>query len=76
MKTVAALLLVGMLILWAELPTGSAWSCPPVRFTCAMHNPPNKCYADWHCPQGKKCCRSFCGLRCISRPPSVPISYV
>uniref|UniRef100_A0A8C3QAE5 Uncharacterized protein n=1 Tax=Geospiza parvula TaxID=87175 RepID=A0A8C3QAE5_GEOPR len=90
MKAVAALLLVGMLILWAELPTGrrcpgtrhgeeklrgssprrpslprsqpvpsaagSAWSCPPVRFTCALHNPPNQCFVDRHCPRGKKCC--------------------
>uniref|UniRef100_A0A8C0U6Z8 WAP domain-containing protein n=1 Tax=Cyanistes caeruleus TaxID=156563 RepID=A0A8C0U6Z8_CYACU len=66
MKTVAALLLVGMLILWAELPTGrrypgmryGAWSCPPVRFTCALHNPRNQCLLDRHCPRGKKCCQS------------------
>ncbi|GAB0197255.1 potassium voltage-gated channel subfamily S member 1 [Grus japonensis] len=29
MKTVAALLLVGMLILWTELPTGCFWPSPP-----------------------------------------------
>ncbi|NXS50306.1 ELAF protein, partial [Balaeniceps rex] len=75
MKSVAALLLVGMLILWTELPTGSAWSCPPVRITCAMANPPNKCYIDQQCPRYKKCCPSFCGMRCISRPPSLPVSY-
>ncbi|KAM6053055.1 caltrin-like protein 2 [Theristicus caerulescens] len=76
MKSVAALLLVGMLILWTELPTGSAWTCPPVHITCAMVNPPNKCYTDWHCPPNKKCCPSFCGRRCISRPSSPPLTYV
>ncbi|NWU94694.1 ELAF protein, partial [Upupa epops] len=71
MKTVVALLFVGMLILWTDFPTGtSAWSCPPVRFTCAMLNPPNKCLTDRHCPRNKKCCPSFCGRRCISRYPS------
>ncbi|NWV73329.1 ELAF protein, partial [Dasyornis broadbenti] len=75
MKAVAALLLVGMLVLWAELPTGSAWSCPPVRFTCAVHNPRNQCLFDRHCPRGRKCCRSFCGRKCLSKPPAIPISY-
>lgn len=126
MKAAAALLLVGMLILWAELPAGrrcprirdgeeklrrcqgavfmwegngvlagqplpgvpalarsravpppagSAWSCPPVRFTCAMHNPPNQCLTDRHCPRGKKCCRTFCGRKCLSKPPKIPVSY-
>ncbi|NXK48672.1 ELAF protein, partial [Chauna torquata] len=73
MKSVAALLLVGMLIVWTELPAGTAWSCPPVRITCAMHNPPNSCYTDRHCPRPKKCCMTFCGRRCISRPPVNPI---
>uniref|UniRef100_A0A8C5U0J8 WAP domain-containing protein n=1 Tax=Malurus cyaneus samueli TaxID=2593467 RepID=A0A8C5U0J8_9PASS len=41
----------------------SAWSCPPVRFTCALHNPPNKCLTDRHCPRGRKCCRS-----CVQLP--------
>ncbi|KAM9260588.1 antileukoproteinase-like [Cariama cristata] len=76
MKTVAALLLVGMLILWTELPTGSAWSCPPVHITCAMLNPPNKCYSDRQCPRYKKCCQSFCGRKCLSRPSSLPVFYV
>ncbi|NXV06069.1 CALU protein, partial [Cettia cetti] len=75
MKAVAALLLAGMLILWAELPTGSAWSCPPVRFTCGRPNPPNACGSDLDCPRGKKCCRSFCGRKCLSKPPAIPISY-
>uniref|UniRef100_A0A669NW94 WAP domain-containing protein n=1 Tax=Phasianus colchicus TaxID=9054 RepID=A0A669NW94_PHACC len=66
MKTVPALLLVGMLILWAELPSGktprgTAWSCPEVHITCAMANPRNDCYMDWQCPRGKKCCQTFCG---------------
>ncbi|NWQ89037.1 ELAF protein, partial [Burhinus bistriatus] len=73
MKSVAALLLVGMLILWTELPTGSAWSCPPVRVTCAKPNPPNQCYADWQCPRYKKCCQSSCGRRCLSRLRALPI---
>ncbi|KAM7090746.1 caltrin-like protein 2 [Ciconia maguari] len=76
MKSVAALLLVGMLLLWTELPTGSAWSCPPVRFTCAMLNPPNRCYIDQQCPRFKKCCNTFCGRRCISPPSALPVSYV
>uniref|UniRef100_A0A8C5IFS7 WAP domain-containing protein n=1 Tax=Junco hyemalis TaxID=40217 RepID=A0A8C5IFS7_JUNHY len=46
----------------------SAWSCPPVRFTCALHNPPNQCFVDRHCPRGKRCCRTFCGRKCISNP--------
>ncbi|NXA29712.1 ELAF protein, partial [Ibidorhyncha struthersii] len=75
MKSVAALLLVGMLILWTELPAGSAWSCPPVRFTCAMLNPPNQCYTDRQCPRYKKCCPSSCGMRCLSRRPALPVSY-
>ncbi|KAM9218967.1 caltrin-like protein 2 [Leptosomus discolor] len=75
MKSVAALLLVGMLILWTEVPTGSAWSCPPVHITCMMVNPPNKCYTNRQCPRFKKCCPSFCGRRCISRPSSLPLSY-
>ncbi|NWI58866.1 ELAF protein, partial [Calyptomena viridis] len=75
MKSMAALLLVGMLILWAELPTGSAWSCPPVHITCAMHNPPNHCRTDRNCPLFKKCCPSFCGRRCLSKPPRIPVSY-
>ncbi|NXL10335.1 ELAF protein, partial [Mesembrinibis cayennensis] len=73
MKSVAALLLVGMLILWTELPTGSAWSCPPVRVTCAIPNPPNSCYTDRHCPPNKKCCPSSCGRRCISPRFSLPL---
>ncbi|NWS46618.1 ELAF protein, partial [Probosciger aterrimus] len=73
MKSVAALLLVGMLILWTELPAGSAWSCPPVRFHCMMQNPPNHCYTDRHCPRFKKCCPSFCGRRCISNPSLPPL---
>ncbi|NXY91128.1 ELAF protein, partial [Alcedo cyanopectus] len=56
MKSVAALLLVGMLILLTELPAGSAWSCPNVRITCAIPNPPNRCYTDLQCPRLKKCC--------------------
>ncbi|NXL88357.1 ELAF protein, partial [Alectura lathami] len=75
MKTVAALLLVGMLIVWTELPAGNAWSCPAVHITCAMVNPRNECLSDRHCPRPKKCCPSFCGLRCTSRPPAIPISY-
>ncbi|NXT61762.1 CALU protein, partial [Chaetops frenatus] len=66
MKAVAALLLVGMLILWAELPTGSAGSCPPVLFTCSQPNPPNHCNSHLDCPRGKKCCQTYCGTRCIS----------
>ncbi|XP_075022568.1 elafin [Calonectris borealis] len=69
MKSVATLLLVGMLILWTELPTGSTWSCPVVRFTCALLNPPNKCYTNWQCPRHTKCCQTFCGRKCISRSP-------
>ncbi|NXN22856.1 ELAF protein, partial [Nycticryphes semicollaris] len=73
MKSVAALLLVGMLILWTELPTGTAWSCPHVRVTCAIPNPPNQCYTDQQCPRNKKCCQSFCGRRCISPLFALPI---
>ncbi|XP_025897979.1 elafin [Nothoprocta perdicaria] len=76
MKPVAAVLLAGLLILWTELPAGSAWSCPKVQITCAMVNPPNHCFMDQHCPRFKKCCPTFCGRRCISRPPAIPISYV
>ncbi|NWT57062.1 CALU protein, partial [Erythrocercus mccallii] len=65
MKAVAALLLVGMLLLWAELPTGSVSSCPPVPFTCDQPNPPNACRSDLDCPRGKKCCQTFCGKRCL-----------
>ncbi|NXL53232.1 ELAF protein, partial [Podilymbus podiceps] len=72
MKSVATLLLVGMLILWTELPTGSAWSCPPVRVTCAIPNPPNQCDLYRPCPRFQKCCPSSCGMRCISRPSSRP----
>ncbi|NXO14599.1 ELAF protein, partial [Oriolus oriolus] len=75
MKTAAALLLAGMLILWVDLPTGSAWSCPIVRLTCALHNPRHQCFTDSHCPRRKKCCRSFCGRRCISKPPAIAVSY-
>ncbi|XP_071429226.1 caltrin-like protein 2 [Pithys albifrons albifrons] len=76
MKSVAALLLVGMLILWAEVPTGSAWSCPRVHFTCALYNPPNQCFIDRHCPLFKKCCPTFCGRKCISKPRRIPVSHV
>ncbi|NXP56713.1 ELAF protein, partial [Heliornis fulica] len=69
MKSVTALLLVGMLILWTELPTGSSWSCPPVRVTCAIPNPPNACSSSRPCPPFKKCCRTSCGTRCLARPP-------
>ncbi|NWU61493.1 WFC6A protein, partial [Pterocles burchelli] len=73
MKSVAALLLVGMLLLWIELPEGSAWSCPPVRVTCAIPDPPNQCYHGRLCPPHQKCCLSSCGTRCLS-PPSLPIT--
>ncbi|NXU81959.1 ELAF protein, partial [Oreotrochilus melanogaster] len=73
MKTVTTLLLVGMLLLWTELPTGSSWSCPRVHITCAMLNPPNHCITDRHCPSSKKCCQTFCGRKCISRPSSIHI---
>ncbi|XP_051489072.1 elafin-like [Apus apus] len=76
MKSVAALLLVGMLLLWTELPTGSSWSCPPVRITCAMLNPPNRCFSDRQCPRFHKCCQSFCGRRCFSPRSSIPIHRV
>ncbi|XP_057280630.1 elafin-like [Pezoporus wallicus] len=76
MKSVAALLLVGMLILWTELPAGSAWSCPPVRYRCMMQNPPNKCLTNRQCPRYKKCCPSFCGRRCLSRPSYPPLISV
>ncbi|NXG35897.1 ELAF protein, partial [Dromaius novaehollandiae] len=72
MKSVAALLLVGMLILWTDLPAGNAWNCPVVLITCAMANPPNRCYIDQQCPRSKKCCDTFCGRKCISRPSSIP----
>ncbi|NXX80423.1 ELAF protein, partial [Urocolius indicus] len=72
MKPVAALLLLGLLVLWTELPTGSAWSCPPVRITCAMHNPPNQCQADWQCPRWQRCCPTFCGRKCR---PRLLVSY-
>lgn len=124
MKTVATLLLVGMLIIWTELPTGttcpwirrrpavfagmlwdgrgeekgnhwgasllcpsaawskplpslagSAWSCPPVRVTCARPNPPNQCYSSRQCPPNHKCCLSSCGTRCISRPFFASLSH-
>ncbi|NXG55728.1 ELAF protein, partial [Hemiprocne comata] len=73
MKSVAALLLVGMLLLWTELPTGSSWSCPHIQITCAMVNPPNRCFTDRQCPRFQKCCPSFCGRRCLSRRSSLPI---
>ncbi|NXU55783.1 ELAF protein, partial [Turnix velox] len=73
MKSVAALLLMGMLIFWTELPTGSAWSCPPVRITCAIPNPPNACYSDHQCPEFQKCCPSYCGRRCRSHPSALSI---
>ncbi|XP_017929381.1 caltrin-like protein 2 [Manacus vitellinus] len=73
MRSVAALVLVGMLILWAELPTGSAWSCPPVRIVCAMHNPPNQCNSNWDCPMFRKCCPTYCGRKCIRKPSRGPI---
>lgn len=56
-------------------PAGTAWSCPEVRFTCALANPRNDCYTDRHCPRFKKCCKTFCGRRCIARPPTIPLSY-
>lgn len=59
----------------APPPAGSAWSCPRVTITCALHNPRNQCLVDWHCPRGKKCCQSFCGRKCLSKPSAVPISY-
>ncbi|XP_027502173.1 caltrin-like protein 2 [Chiroxiphia lanceolata] len=73
MRSVAALVLVGMLILWAELPTGSAWSCPPVRIVCALHNPPNRCNSDRQCPRFRKCCPTYCGRKCIPKPSRGPI---
>ncbi|NWS71470.1 ELAF protein, partial [Crotophaga sulcirostris] len=72
MKSAAALLLVGMLILWTELPTGSTWSCPHIRITCARPNPPNQCGYRKPCPPHQKCCPSFCGLRCFPRPALLP----
>ncbi|KAM8995640.1 caltrin-like protein 2 [Ara ararauna] len=76
MKSVAALLLVGMLILWTELPAGSAWSCPPVHYRCMMLNPPNRCNSDWQCPRSKKCCETFCGRKCLSHPLLPPLISV
>ncbi|NXO58404.1 ELAF protein, partial [Aramus guarauna] len=52
---------------------GSAWSCPPVRIICAMHNPPNQCYTDRQCPRYKKCCSTACGRKCILRPSYPPV---
>ncbi|NXA34369.1 ELAF protein, partial [Eudromia elegans] len=72
MKPVAALILVGMLLLWTELPAGDAWSCPRVRTTCMLPRPPNQCLVDRHCPRFKKCCRTFCGRKCVSRRPAIP----
>lgn len=61
-----------------QLPplAGSAWSCPPVHITCAMVNPPNRCYTDRHCPRYKKCCPTFCGRKCISGLPSLSYGRV
>ncbi|XP_035199818.1 caltrin-like protein 2 [Oxyura jamaicensis] len=75
MRSVAALLLLGMLIAWMELPAGTAWSCPRIRITCARPNPPNACDSNWQCPRHQKCCQGPCGRRCLSRPPNVPASH-
>ncbi|XP_040431924.1 caltrin-like protein 2 [Cygnus olor] len=75
MRSVAALLLVGMLIAWMELPAGTAWSCPHVHITCARPNPPNACDSSRQCPRHQKCCQGPCGTRCLSRPPDVPASH-
>ncbi|NXM37319.1 ELAF protein, partial [Oxyruncus cristatus] len=53
--------------------TGSAWSCPPVHIICALHNPPNRCHSNWKCLPFRKCCPTFCGRKCISKPSGRPV---
>ncbi|XP_061486291.1 porwaprin-c-like isoform X2 [Rhineura floridana] len=71
MKTLSSLLLLGILILWAELPPAvleeksvRPGNCPydPVR---CKGPEPNECERDIDCPISKKCCQYFCALRCV-----------
>ncbi|CAM5152269.1 unnamed protein product, partial [Eretmochelys imbricata] len=65
MTSGAIFLLLGLLALWAQLPSasgGSRGSCPkPLGAElCA-----ELCTSDGSCPEGEKCCSNGCGHQCI-----------
>ncbi|XP_062976231.1 waprin-Enh1-like [Elgaria multicarinata webbii] len=72
MKTLTACLLVGLLVLWTELPSTTSntipaaekpGNCPPDPFLCTLPGP-NSCSSDGDCPEKEKCCPFNCGTMC------------
>ncbi|XP_004746419.1 antileukoproteinase isoform X1 [Mustela putorius furo] len=44
---------------------------PPVM--CFVFEPP-QCQSDWQCPKEQKCCREYCGIKCVDPvDPSKPV---
>ncbi|EMP25049.1 Extracellular peptidase inhibitor [Chelonia mydas] len=67
MKSGAIVLLLGLLAVWAQLPPTAAQmrpgACPIIRGpgTCV-----ERCWGDYSCPPGRKCCSNGCGHVCMT----------
>uniref|UniRef100_A0A452RT14 WAP domain-containing protein n=1 Tax=Ursus americanus TaxID=9643 RepID=A0A452RT14_URSAM len=49
-------------------------ACPfTPRVLCLVFEPP-QCQSDWQCPKEQKCCREYCGIKCVDPvDPSKPV---
>ncbi|CAD7669331.1 unnamed protein product [Nyctereutes procyonoides] len=49
-------------------------ACPfTPRVMCLVFEPP-QCQSDWDCPKEQKCCREYCGIKCVDPvDPSKPV---
>ncbi|XP_015273515.1 PREDICTED: antileukoproteinase [Gekko japonicus] len=75
MKTLSAILIVGFLVLWAEMQPTSGITipyglkkpgqCPIPPGRCRMIDPPNYCNYDFDCEGPMKCCLMICGRDCV-----------
>ncbi|KAL8179790.1 UNVERIFIED_CONTAM: hypothetical protein K2H54_072885 [Gekko kuhli] len=66
-RILSVLLLVGLLSIWAGMPTATEANERPGR--CPTPQKPGhcdrKCKEDAHCPAGEKCCSNGCGRECM-----------
>ncbi|XP_042550635.1 antileukoproteinase [Dipodomys spectabilis] len=67
---VVVLFALGILASWvvegSEKGAVKAGACPSRRpANCLVFEKP-KCKSDWQCPGKQKCCRDYCGIKCLN----------
>ncbi|XP_053099141.1 porwaprin-b-like [Hemicordylus capensis] len=80
MKTLSAFLLVGLLVLWSEMPPASGQPnrgakpgyCPVERCMC-LRIGPRECRNDYSCRGTQKCCFTCCVMRCVDPVKEPPL---